>query len=758
MQRFQLSAALGLLALIATLALPAHTVTLVAHAQATPASDLVIACAPDSGSGKITGTVVGPGALPLQYVLVTAYTRYGYRAGTAYTNSTGAYTISGLITGGYLLHYDPRSSSTNAAAEWYEDAITPTAAIPVIVDDGNTTTSMNAELVPGAQFGGQVLNEDGIGIQHAQVQVYNSQGNNVANSYTDASGVFTTTPGLTAGSYRLFVQAPGGQPYLSEYYNNKPTLETAEVLTVTTPGLVSGINAVLARGAQISGRVTSAVTGLPLPSIGVSVYGENGGDFAYTDATGVYTATGLGSGSYQVSFGPIFESQNLIRVSQRVTVTAPSLLTGVDAALEPGAVLIGRVTTPDGTPIKSVNTYVSSQDADFGDYFYTDATGVYTATGLSSGSYRVFFRRDGFISEVYNDKPDFQAADIVTVTAPITVSGIDAVLTPGGAVTGVITDATNGAPVKGVFVEVLDQEGQRVETAFSDATGAYTTSATLASGSYKVVFNPDDRNASCNYALEYYDDKPTLELSSPISVTAALTTTNINAALTRGSILFGRVSDGTSGAALERLNVTVYDASGARVASGRTTFIGGYLTTPALPTGNYRVRFSDYDGGYIDEYYNDTFSLESATVLSVTAPLDLTGIDASLTAGGTISGRVIAGDTGEPLPYTDVIVYNAAGQPVAYSYVQEDGNYNVDAGLPTGDYRVEFLPYNAEGEEASITQGGATEGKGYQRSFYPNKLSLGEATPVRVTAPNRTTGIDVVLRRGNYLSFISGRN
>ena len=51
-----------------------------------------------------------------------------------------------------------------------------------------------------------------------------------------------------------------------------PSLETATALAVTAPALLSGVNATLANGGKISGRVTNANTVLPLINMAVAAY------------------------------------------------------------------------------------------------------------------------------------------------------------------------------------------------------------------------------------------------------------------------------------------------------------------------------------------------------------------------------------------------------------------------------------------------------------------------------------------------------
>src|SRR5262245_37429466 len=149
-------------------------------------------CAPDSGSGSISGTVTASGGTPLNNVDIVAYTPYGDRGGYASTNASGNYTINGLIGGSYLVQFKPRGGDN--ASEWYDNQPGPSTATPVTVSEGGATTGINAQLEPGARFSGQVVGEGSGPIQSAQVVVRDSQGEYVAGAYTDAAGNYTTSP------------------------------------------------------------------------------------------------------------------------------------------------------------------------------------------------------------------------------------------------------------------------------------------------------------------------------------------------------------------------------------------------------------------------------------------------------------------------------------------------------------------------------------------------------------------------------------
>lgn len=700
-------------------------------------------CAPDSGSATISGTVTTSTAAPANNVQVSAYTVYGFRGGYDYTDATGAYQITGLIGGPYILEFRPSSGAD--MAEWSGNQTGPTTAATVTVLTAGSTTGINAQLDAGARIRGLVTGNGGAGLSSVRVDVFNASGQQVAGGYTDATGVYTTSPGLPSGAYRLsYNQAYG---YASEYYTNAPDLSTATALTLTAPALLDGIDAQLEVGGSITGVVTSAATGLPLPSISVYASGNAGYAYDYTDSNGEYALVGLGSGTYSVSASPTFD-ENLVAPSQTAIVASPAATTGVNFSMAAGGTITGQVTGPGGTPLDNVSVYIGGQDVDFGNYFPTDATGTYTATALPSGHYLVAFRpNDTYVPEAYNDHvQESDLYDFVTVTAPDVVGGINAELAPGGRIGGRVADAV-GDPIEGLFVEILDLQGGRVETDFTDAAGNYETPATLAPGAYKVIFNADDRNTSCGFVSEYYGDVRAFETAATVTVGAGAAVTGIDGTLERGSIVFGHVTAEDTGAPITYGGVQFRSLSGALQSGGSLTFMGGYHSE-ALPSGAYTVRFHDNGrNGYIDEYYNNALSTASAEPITVTAPDDLYDVDAALARGGVVSGHVTVAGTGLPFTAGYIEVIDASGEVVGYGDLEADGAYTVMEGLASGNYRVAVVPYEGEGEGG----GGMSP---FIPSFYRGTTLPAASLWVPVAAPDTVAGIDIAILNGAFLPHI----
>jgi hypothetical protein len=161
----------------------------------------------------------------------------------------------------------------------------------------------------------------------------------------------------------------------------------------------------------------------------------------------------------------------------------------------------------------------------------TDAAGEYTIAKLPSGGYHVEFYVPfesglNYVTQYYNHKPSFSEAELVTVTAPNTTTGIDAELEAGGSIAGKVTDASTGAPVTGAFV-CAGQEGTGSlfgGCAITGASGEYSITG-LPTGSYKVEFSGRE------YVLQYYSGKLSLSAGDTVLVTAPNTTPGIDAAL-----------------------------------------------------------------------------------------------------------------------------------------------------------------------------------------------------------------------------------
>ena len=418
--------------------------------------------------------------------------------------------------------------------------------------------------------------------------------------------------------------------------------------------LVSGSAAIgqAAQGGSISGTVTDQPTGEPLENICVFVYPENPADFTRgvsTDASGTFTVGELPAGNHKVGFfddcdgsteylSEFFNDRPDFASADPVAVAPGENVQGVDAALNVPGSISGTVTDElTGAPLEGM--CVSTREATTGESssIQTGPDGTYTVGGLRTGNYTVIFYgcnpESIYFTEFYNDRPDEISADLVPVTVGEDTPGIDAALTPGGFITGVVTDDTTGERLFGICVHVFDPQNNRVDV---ELTSGEYFAGPLRGGEYYVSFTDtcgDEEPRVSHYVSEWYDDAPTRATATAVTVTPGQQTTGIDAALTFGGSISGLVTDEDTGNPLPVICVTVYDAATGERVQDTFTGLDGTYTVGALRTGDYALRFADFCDdapNYPVEFYNDKPDLESADVLAVTVGESLVGIDAAL--------------------------------------------------------------------------------------------------------------------------------
>lgn len=156
---------------------------------------------------------------------------------------------------------------------------------------------------------------------------------------------------------------------------------------------------------------------------------------------------------------------------------------------------------------------------------------------------------------------------------------------------------------------------------------------------------------------------------------------------------------------------------------------GGYTVLPA--TEDIALHFSDHNV-YLDEYYDDTADLESATRVLVPSE-GTSGIDATVSRRGVVEGAVTSQTLEEPLAEVQVCSYvdlYSLGWwvPDRCAWTGADGAYSLGVGRQ--EFRIGFQP-----------QGGES----YQPEFYNNVGSVEQAQTLSVAPGEQLTGIDASL-------------
>ena len=296
--------------------------------------------------GQITGAAIASAtSAPIAGICVKAYNSSGGVLASAQTNSNGAYTLSSVPAGSAQVGFSSGCGASNYLAQYYNAKPSLASADPVSVTAGATTPAINAAMVAGGQITGTVTDRaTNTALAAICVQVYNSSGAVAASTQTNSSGVYTLSA-LPTGSYHVGFLDCNADTYVTQYYNRKTTLASADPVAVTAGTTTSGINAALVAHGEMTGTVTDSATHAPLAGICLDIFDISGGIFAQssTNANGVYTTIPLPSGSYRVGFNlgcgdstyvaQYYNNQATLASGNPVTVTDGATTSGINAAL-----------------------------------------------------------------------------------------------------------------------------------------------------------------------------------------------------------------------------------------------------------------------------------------------------------------------------------------------------------------------------------------------------------------------------------------
>jgi hypothetical protein len=519
---------------------------------------------------------------------------------------------------------------------------------------------------------------------------------------------------VVAGRYHVIFAAifcPGHANWLQQDYKdvNSPSAlfnGGGTVVTVRAGHKVTGINANLRLGGEISGTVTSK-SGAKLRGICVLAQGSiGGGDFfgfgSQTGAGGSYHLHALFPGKYSLQFsvGCGSGGSNYAQATHRPVKVGLGQKLTVNEKLAPGASITGTVTltSSSGTPLSGICVSANNFSGSVNAFTATNSNGDYRVIGLTAGRFQLQF------SPGCNNNGNYTS---VTLTAHTTAghqtSDVNAVLQVGAAISGTIT-GSGDKPLPGICIEV-DTANSGSSFGGFDTNGTYTINQ-LSAGTYQVGFFGGCGNRG-SYAPYWYQNQPSQSSATPILLTAG-ETFPLNVQMQPGATITGKVTSGGNG--LSGVCVSAASQSDAElgaVSGLQTNTRHGTYTLANLAPGQYLINFGCGFGRYGEQWFPG--APDPATADLVSAPAGRTAnINAALQPGGTIKG-VVTGQAGHPLSGVCVFALNTKGTPpplggsAIVGVIASTGSAGVPAvtgshgtyqisGLAAGRYQVVFIP------------------------------------------------------------------
>lgn len=286
-----------------------------------------------------------------------------------------------------------------------------------------------------------------------------------------------------------------------------------------------------------------------------------------------------------------------------------------------------------------------------------------------------------------------------------------------------------------IYVNAYNEFGYYSGSCYADiSNGGYYVILGLLPGKYYL------RASANGYNGKYYRNSDDWKKAKLVPVTEWKDTSGINFVLesttvkSKGAIT-GRV-EGENGAPLSDCYIFVYGQNYNYCKYAKTDE-NGFYKIGELSSGKYRLHCS-YSGSanFVDEWYKNEQSYESASLVKVNEPNTRTGINFILEYGGTIGGKVICAsgkNAGASQAY--IYAYDESKQIFNSGRTDEEGKFVIPK-LIKGNYR---LYTNYSGPDNSLD------------GWYRSAESFEKAALIHIN-PQETKNVRIKLKPGGAIS------
>jgi hypothetical protein len=430
---------------------------------------MLLAAICSAEAGSISGkTFVQETSAALAGVTVRAQKIEGTDSGSAVTDASGNFTISGLPGGFYYI--TAKKASYGIA---YKSGI--------LVGDAagqNLYLTNNPGWISGTvtDSAANPLNGVTVVLQIRDPNYY-YRWLMISSAQSNALGQYTLADITPASS--LYIVRPAGATIGAKSYAGKPQTDIS-----VAAGAGTTVSVVMQEAVKIKGKVTEAATGNPVSGVYLECYAQNEEGFGgsdNSDTNGDYEIPYLYPGKYYTVRALPAIATGYVIAQNYVDAANPGEYT-VNFPLQSGAIKVsGSITIKStGRPQSGITVNYYQDFSNINAYTTSDTDGNYVLSNLPTGKARVNIQP----ASVYGwdgVEQDFQADSIV-----------DFQLVPEGKISGLVRDANTKLPIPGLSLKVncWNDNKRFGKSTYTNATDGTFNINGLAKGLNELTIRP----------------------------------------------------------------------------------------------------------------------------------------------------------------------------------------------------------------------------------------------------------------------------
>jgi hypothetical protein len=484
-------------------------------------------------------------AVPVQFAT-------GFGGNLAFSRQ-GQYTLKDLAPGDYRIEYGS-CGGPDVADAWFRApgrvSASEANAEEIFVSAGGSVPGIDAVVQIGGDISGFIHAPASQRGTFVCANISHSRSAVPSGAFFGLEIGYYTFLGLDPGKYFVEFFACGGENLASQWYRLASRPAKATPVLVRAGRTTSKVDAWMALGGSITGRVLSKATGRPLRAVCVFASSVNQPFFGYgrTDRSGHYTVRGLNSGTYRLDVSSCGSSNLVPLVTGRVRAVQGKAVAAPQVAMQTyrGGAISGRVTAVGSPRRPAIGACVEAFPLSRGAAGQLEEgsgaagpRGYYRITNLIPGEYKVFVDpgcdAGGLVPQWYKGASRRSKATVVAVAAGQRTRSISVTVQPYGSISGTVTGPNPAdKPLAGICVQAVPVRAGATPllTESTAPRGGYQTGP-LPPGKYLVKFEAGC--AARGYKTQWWQESASMIYATPVTVRPGLTRSGIDAHMTQGS-------------------------------------------------------------------------------------------------------------------------------------------------------------------------------------------------------------------------------